>query len=115
VHWDDLDVAARVRDMAERVWQQLQPLAEGAEEPPDVRAVLDAARAAYGELYAEAEAIAQTSIHAVRARRRPAESPPPGPPSLRVRLARRVPVHYRQQIRRMLGRSRPEGAAEPRT
>jgi hypothetical protein len=115
VHWDELDVAARVRDMAERVWQQFQPLAEGAEEPPDVRATLDAARAAYVELYAEAEAIAQTSVHAVRARRRPAASPPPGPPSLRVRLARRVPVHYRQQIRRMLGRSRPEGAAEPRT
>lgn len=90
VGWEDLDVPARVRDMAERVCQQLQPLAEAPPEPAGVLARLDGARAAYVELYAEAEAIAQSSVHAVRPR-------------------------SRRQVRRALGRVRPAGAAGPRS
>ena len=79
--WADLDVLARVRDLAERVWERL----DGGALPA---AALDADRAAYRELYAEAEAIAQCSVMAARPRRkRPAPSPSP---SLPVRLARRV-------------------------
>jgi hypothetical protein len=112
VQWSDLSVPARVQDMAEDVWQQLQPLAEGTEEPAGIDARMDAARSAYVAMYAEAEAIAQNSIHAVRPRRRQARS---GPPSLRVRVARRIPVRYRRRLRATLGRLRPRSAAGPRT
>jgi hypothetical protein len=106
VRWDELDVPARVRDMAEDVWRELQPLAgTGADEAP-VRAALDAARAAYAELYAEAEAISQSSVTAVKPRRAkpaaPAAAPQRAPASLRVRLARRVPAPYRRRLRRVL-------------
>lgn len=75
--WADLDVPDRVRDLAEIVWGHLGDPA------PDV---LDADRAAYRALYAEAEAIAQCSIMAAR----PRKKRPAPPPSLRTRLARRV-------------------------
>jgi hypothetical protein len=96
VRWDELDVPARVRDMAEDVWRHVQSLAapEG-----DARAALDETRAAYAALYGEAEAIAQSSVTAAKPRRRRAKEPPP---SLRVRLARRVPVRFRRRLRRLL-------------
>ena len=75
--WADLDVPDRVRDLAETVWGHLDGADPGQ---------LDADRAAYGTLYAEAEAIAQCSIMAAR----PRKKRPPPPPSLRTRLARRV-------------------------
>jgi hypothetical protein len=75
--WEDLDVPDRVRDLAEAVWEHFgNPAPE----------TLDADRAAYRTLYAEAEAIAQCSIMAGR----PRKKRPAPPPSLRTRLARRV-------------------------
>jgi hypothetical protein len=97
VPWDELEVPARVRDMAEQVWQVLQPLADPGGDTPELHARLDEARRAYGELYAESEAIAQSSITAAKPRRK---KKPAGPPSLRARLARRVPAPYRERIRR---------------
>jgi hypothetical protein len=96
VRWDELDVPIRLREMAEDVWERVQV--------PD-EAGLDAARAAYRGLYAEAEAIAQSSITAAKPRRRARGAAPP--PSLRVRIARRVPVRYRRRLRRAVGRLRP--------
>jgi hypothetical protein len=75
--WADLDVPDRVRDLAETVWGHLDAPASD---------VLDADRAYYRALYAEAEAIAQCSIMAAR----PRKKRPAPPPSLRTRLARRV-------------------------
>ena len=49
VHWEDLDVAARVRDMAEDVWNQLQPLADPGGDTPEVHRTLDHARSAFGD------------------------------------------------------------------
>jgi hypothetical protein len=99
VGWDELDVPDSVRDLAEDVWASLLALART--DPDEAAAArLDAARAAYAQLYGEAEAIAQSSLMAARRRRRPAS-----PPSLRVRIARRVPARYRQRIKRALGRS----------
>ena len=66
VRWDDLDVAAPVRDLGERAWQQLQPLATAGGDTPAVHAALDAARDDFRKLYAEVEAIAQSSIGAAR-------------------------------------------------
>ncbi|MEA2468713.1 MAG: hypothetical protein QOJ57_2839 [Thermoleophilaceae bacterium] len=107
VGWDELDVPARVRDLAEQVWQELQPLADPGGDTPEVHRTLDEARAAYGRLYGEAEAIAQSSITAAKPRKKPKPAGPggsSGAASLRVRLARRVPARYRERIRRA-GRS----------
>jgi hypothetical protein len=93
VRWDELDVPPRVRDMAEEVWELVQRRDDL--DP----AALDAARSAYVALYAEAEAIAQSSVTAAKPRRKRAKEPPP---SLRVRLARRVPVRYRRRLRRLV-------------
>ena len=112
VHWDETDVPARVRDMAEDVWQRIQPLAEPGGDTPELHAALDEAWVAYEAMYAEAEAIAQSSIGAARPRRRAgagngggmprnaADGVPAAGPSLRVRLARRVPARHRKRLRR---------------
>ena len=109
--WDGRNVPDRLRDVAEDVWTRLQPLADVGGDGPDTHAALDEARAAYAALYREAEEIAQSSIVAVKARR---PKPKPAPraaggrsaalPSLRVRVARRIPQRYRRRLRRALGR-----------
>jgi hypothetical protein len=98
VGWQELDVAPRLHTMAEDVWQRMQALAAPDGDTPAALAALDAARASYVALYTEAEAISQSSVTAAKPRRGGRKSPPP---SLRVRLARRVPVRYRRRLRRM--------------
>jgi hypothetical protein len=104
VGWDELDVPAAVRDMAENVWRQLQPLADAGGDTREVHRALDHARAAYGRLYGEAEAIAQSSVTAAKPRKKaPAPGGKGGPkpaPSLPVRLARRLPLRYRRRLKR---------------
>jgi hypothetical protein len=102
VGWDELDVPASVRDMAEDVWSRLHRLADGNGDEAGAHATLDHARAAYDRLYAEAESIAQSSVTAVKPRKA-AGRRPATPPSLRVRLARRVPERYRRRLRRAAG------------
>lgn len=104
IRWDELDVPASVRDMAEDVWNRLQPLADPGGDTPEVHRALDAARSAFGELYREAESIAQSSITAAKPRRKAKKKPPPAPPSLKVRLARRVPAPARRRLRKALRR-----------
>ena len=99
VGWEELDVPASVRDMAEDVWGRLQQLAAPSGEPQDVHAALDAARSAYVSLYRDAEAIAQSSVTAVKPRKAPGHRAP-APATLRVRLARRLPERYRRRLRR---------------
>ena len=82
--WDELEVPASVRDLCERVWALFIA------GPDAERAALDAAHEEYRTLYAEAEAISQPSVTAVRPRRK---TPPP---TLRVRVVRR--------LRRLAGR-----------
>lgn len=101
--WDGLDVPAPVRELAERVWAEFQPLAGGGGDTPELRSALEASHAEYGALYREAEAIAQSSVTAVKPRRKAAAAPPP---TLRVRVARRIPPGARRQIRRLVGRAR---------
>jgi hypothetical protein len=103
--WDDLEVPASIRTMAEDVWTALQPLA-GPGDRAQVHAALDAARVSYDDLYGEAEAIAQSSVTAVKPRRRQQAAAQNGPVSLRVRVARRIPARYRRRIRSALSRSR---------
>jgi hypothetical protein len=98
--WEGLDVPDRVRDMAERVWSEFQPLADEGGDTADLRATLDRSHAEYDEVYREAEAIAQSSATAVKPRKKQQSAPP----SLRVRVARRIPPGARRQIRRLAGR-----------
>ena len=87
---------ASVRDLAEQAWAHVQA---------GDQAALDADRAAYAELYGEAEAIAQCSIMAARPiRRAPAAAAPKAPPTLRVRIARRIPAPYRKRLRGLVGK-----------
>jgi len=115
VGWDALDVAPRVRDLAEAVWAQLQPLAAEGGATPAALAALDESRAEYRSLYAEAEAIVQSSITAAkrrgprgRAKARAAPAP------LKVRLARRLPPRSRRRLRRAI-RSLRRVARRPRS
>ena len=89
--WDDLEIPAGLRELADEVWELMSELAEeGAELEPAVER-LEAARTAYVELYEDAEAIAQSSI--VAARRQPRRSGA-------VRVARLVPRSVRHRVPR---------------
>lgn len=103
--WEDLAVPARVEEQAEAVWAVIQGLAEPDRGRDAIAASLDAARERYVEMYAEAEAISQSSVTAVKPRKKRAQAPsaPKPPPSLRVRIARRIPARHRQRIRRVIG------------
>jgi hypothetical protein len=100
VRWDELDVPASVRDLAERVWGLLQPLADPGGDTAEVHRALDDAGTSYRSLYAEAEAISQSSVTAAKPRRKPKKPAAPPPLTLRVRLARRIPVRHRKRIKR---------------
>jgi hypothetical protein len=99
--WGELRIPVPLRARADEVWELVGRLADGdggAEER------LDAVRAAYIELYEEAEAIAQSSIVAGR---RPRASRPPAPrlvARIPKRYRRKVPLRVRQQIVRALAR-----------
>jgi hypothetical protein len=70
VDWDGVRVPSPLREMLEDVWQTASRLVEPGGDGAETHAALDAARAAYGRLYAEAEAIAQSSVIAVKPRSR---------------------------------------------
>lgn len=106
VRWDDLEVPDRLREMAEDVWRAVGPLAQPGGDVPAAHAALDEQRTRFELLYREAEEIAQSSVTA--ARRRGGRAGGGGgskgaAPTLRVRLARRVPVEQRRRLRRALG------------
>jgi hypothetical protein len=90
--WDDLDVPESLRELCERVWGLF--LAG----PDETRTELDEALEEYRKLYGEAEAIAQPSVTAVRPRKKQP------PPTLRVKIARRIPTSVRRRLRRVVGR-----------
>jgi hypothetical protein len=96
--WADLDVPEPVCALADEVWEHVRA---------EDQAALDADRDAYARLYADAEAIAQCSVIAARGRRKQPGAPkaPSTPPTLRVRLARRIPAPYRRHLRKIVGRS----------
>lgn len=62
--WEDLAVPAALREIAQETWTQLNTLADPGGDTADVHAVLDQLRRAYGDQYAEAEAMAVSSIDA---------------------------------------------------
>jgi hypothetical protein len=62
--WDDLNVPADLREIADETWTQLNSLAEPGDDRSSTFATLDELRRAYGDLYAQAEALASSSIDA---------------------------------------------------
>ena len=84
-----------VREVVDTAWVRLQALAGPGADDPAVLAPLDDSRAAYAQLYAGAEALVHSTIHARRARAAP-------PPTFYLQIARRIPVRYRKLIRRAL-------------
>ena len=111
--WEDVHVPRGLRDIAEEAWQQLDGLAEPNGDTAQVRLRLDELRAAYADLYDEAEALAQSSVIAAR-RSVPPPPPRPRPAGVDVRLADKVPHGLRSMVpagarrglRRALGRER---------
>jgi hypothetical protein len=99
IGWEQLEepVPASVRELADRAWSALQALARDGGDDAAARAALDATRAAYRTLYAEAESLAQSTVTAARKR---AEA---RAPALYVSLARRIPERHRARLRRLLG------------
>jgi hypothetical protein len=69
VAWDELDVPSALRALLDDTWQQMIRLAEPEGDGEPARAVLDGLRADYDRFYADAEAIAQSSVLAAGRRR----------------------------------------------
>ena len=69
VGWDEVLVPSMLQEMLEEVWRHVSRLAEPGSDTEEAHAALDAARAAYLRLYADAEAIAQSSVIALKPRR----------------------------------------------
>ena len=92
--WGEVELPARLRAQADAVWEHLCTLADG-DGTPEVTAELDRQREDFLALYAEAEALAHSSVAAARmASRAQAAAPAPGA----LRLARRVPRRYRDAV-----------------
>ena len=105
IRWDGLAVPARLRALLEDAWPLVSRLAESDGDSEPTWASLDSLREEYDELYAEAEAIAQSSVTAVKPRRTgtgPAAAARTGgssSPSGRLRMVTRVfPSRYRERI-----------------
>ncbi len=64
--WDEIDCPDDVRELAQEVWEQLCVLAERGGFDDDAQERLDAARERYTSMYADAEALAQSSADAAR-------------------------------------------------
>jgi len=96
--WDDVEVPARLRELAEETWTGLSRLAEPGGDTADVHALLDQVREAYGAFYDEAEAVALSSVVAARreGRQQALDERPPVPDAFTVRA--------RRKLRRTLGR-----------
>jgi hypothetical protein len=108
VGWDAVSVPRVLQEMVDGVWQQLSRLAVPGGDDDATRASLDAARAAYTHFYADAEAVAQSSVTAVAPRRFDAAAADAlasgagragaAGTRLLVRIARRVPRRYRKRL-----------------
>jgi hypothetical protein len=91
VNWDDIEIPAALHKQIDDVWELMSQLAiDPGLDTQSVTNRFEAARAAYIDLYQDAEAIAQSSILAGQ-RRAPVH---PGV----VRLIERVPGRYRRKV-----------------
>jgi hypothetical protein len=68
--WEAVQVRPELQAMCEQVWDAMSALADPDGDTEEARAKLDAARGAYIDFYAAAEAVAQSSVTAVKPRGR---------------------------------------------
>jgi hypothetical protein len=66
VSWADIGVPAQVEQLTEEVWKEFTALAVAGGDSTENHAVLDRSREKYHAFYAEVEAMAQSTIHALR-------------------------------------------------
>jgi len=110
VGWGDTEVPPPLQSRVEDVWRTASGLADPDGDSEAARASLDIARASYAEFYAEAEAIAQSSVTAAKPRRwgagtlsgrprRAAAAVHGGRRPLRMQIARRIPAPYQERVR----------------
>jgi hypothetical protein len=69
--WEAVQVPPDLQAMCEQVWDAMSALADPGGDTEEARAKLDAAREAYIDFYAAAEAVAQSSVTAVKPRGQP--------------------------------------------
>lgn len=108
--WDDVEVPARLRELAQESWTHLDRLADPDGDTPALHSTLDELRAAYADFYAEAEAIAASSaIAAYHAGREHglAEAAGGGEHRTPHWMRAMVPAPARQRIKRVIGRDEP--------
>lgn len=100
VGWDQVDVPASVQSLTERVWGELNLLAEPLADVAGAQKSLDASLRDYLTLYTEAETIAQSSATALKPRKGVAPTGPTGRVDnrRRARFARRIPVRLRRLV-----------------
>ena len=92
--WEGLKIPAPLRAQADEVWELMSLLATDSQNSgAPVGNRLDATRSAYIALYADAEAIARSSIQASRRAGSPGRVSPPA-----ARLIGRVPQRYRRIV-----------------
>lgn len=113
---DDLGLPPRLHELTAETWGELNKLAEPGGDVPEVHATLDQLREAYTDLYAEAEAISQSSVVATEQRVRRQLKAGPGKPAapapvhaadrLPHGLRAAVPAPVRRGLRKMAGKSR---------
>jgi hypothetical protein len=98
--WDDVPVPEALRAMTDDVWDLVSALAEADGEDAETAVALDEARAAYVRLYAETEAIAQSSVKAATSARRPGRTSSAASTGTGTRraLARVLPTRYRGRV-----------------
>lgn len=119
--WDDVEVPASLRDLAEETWQTLDGLADEGGDTADAHAHSDRLRVAYDEMYADAEAFAHSTALAARregaaATRRELESAPSrsttnrGADRVPHAVRALVPEGARRSLRKALNRQRGRDA-----
>jgi hypothetical protein len=118
--WDDVEVPASLRDLAEETWQTLNGLADEGGDTAEAHEHSDQLRIAYDEMYADAEAFAHSTTLAARregsiATRReleaaPAVGPSRGADRLPHAVRAMVPEGARRSLRKALNRQRSREA-----
>jgi hypothetical protein len=120
VTWDDIPVPDRLRELADATWHVLDAMADPAHDTADAHRTCDQLRDAYAGFYADAEAIASSSIVAARrdatrkAHREAGQAARAATPGPAPRAADKVPHAVRamvppaarKKLRKALGRER---------
>jgi hypothetical protein len=108
--WEDFAIPTSLRELADHVWELMSSLAEDGVPREGAVEQLEAARAAYVELYEDSEAIARSSIEAAKRRAELRQSPAIwAMKKVPRRYRAKVPLRWRNTVVRALNRSDAAG------